>query len=256
MRSTGAIRGLYVIADTSVISGDLVDAVTKVIEGGACVVQYRDKSEKQMRRLREATALRQLCQQHGVTFIINDDVELALETGADGVHLGKDDAAIEFAQRQLGKKSIIGISCYNDLERGREAIAAGAGYIALGSFYPSTVKPDAVRANETLLTEAKQEFTVPVVAIGGITPEMVPDWLRPVPMRWPSLAEYLVQPIYAVRQKVTPRCLTIHFTPKDPIYEQVFRPLQTGQPAHSWRRQFTGEGIQGSGGRPGIFYPW
>lgn len=171
MRSTGAIRGLYVIADTSVISGDLVDAVTKVIEGGACVVQYRDKSEKQMRRLREATALRQLCQQHGVTFIINDDVELALETGADGVHLGKDDAAIEFAQRQLGKKSIIGISCYNDLERGREAIAAGAGYIALGSFYPSTVKPDAVRANETLLTEAKQEFTVPVVAIGGITPE-------------------------------------------------------------------------------------
>lgn len=171
MRPASAIRGLYVIADTAIISGDLIDAVTKVIEGGASVVQYRDKSDEHTRRLREATALRQLCQQHGVTFITNDDVELARQSGADGVHLGKDDDAIEFAQRQLGKQTIIGVSCYNDLKRGREAIAAGAGYIAFGSFYPSTVKPDAVRASETLLTEAKKEFTVPVVAIGGITPE-------------------------------------------------------------------------------------
>ncbi|MFV1996714.1 MAG: thiamine phosphate synthase [Acidiferrobacterales bacterium] len=171
MRTTGAIHGLYVIADTSIITDDWVAAVASAIEGGATIVQYRDKSDDHARRLDEATALRQLCQQYGVPFIINDDVELAHRSGADGVHLGKNDTAIELAQRRLGKESIVGISCYNEISRVRGAIAAGASYIALGCFFPSAVKPDAVRANETLLTQVKREFTVPVVAIGGVTPE-------------------------------------------------------------------------------------
>jgi len=171
VRVASAIHGLYVIADTSIITDDLLTAVTKAIEGGAAIVQYRDKSDDHARRLDEATALCELCQQHGVPFIINDDVELAHKSGADGVHLGKNDTAIEIAQQRLGKQSIVGISCYNEIERGRRAIAAGASYIALGSFFPSAVKPDAVRANEALLRQAQQEFTVPVVAIGGITPE-------------------------------------------------------------------------------------
>ncbi len=171
MKPDNTIRGLYVIADTGIIAKDLVSHVTEAIAGGARVVQYRDKSSGAAKRLNDAIALRGLCRQHGVTFIINDDVELARQLNADGLHLGKDDADIASARKQLGAHTIIGVSCYNEIERGRSAIAAGAGYVAFGSFYPSTVKPDAVRASGSLLTQAKQEFTVPIVAIGGITPE-------------------------------------------------------------------------------------
>lgn len=171
MKSAKAVRGLYVIADTGIIVKDLVRTVAKAIEGGARVVQYRDKSDNAAGRSSDAISLRDLCRQHGVTFIINDDVELTRQINADGVHLGKEDADIISARQQLGANFIIGVSCYNELERGCNSIAAGANYIAFGSFYSSTVKPDAVRASETLLTQAKQDFTVPVVAIGGITPE-------------------------------------------------------------------------------------
>lgn len=171
MKSAKAVRGLYVIADTEIIEKDLVLTVAEAIEGGARIVQYRDKSDNAAKRSSDGIALRDLCRQHGVAFIINDDIELARQVNADGVHLGKEDAELTSAHEQLGANFIIGVSCYNELERGRSAIAAGASYIAFGSFYPSTVKPDAVRASETLLTQAKQEFTVPVVAIGGITPE-------------------------------------------------------------------------------------
>lgn len=171
MSPANIIRGLYVVADTEVIATDLVTAVTEAIAGGASVVQYRDKGDDHARRLRETSALRKLCQRHGIPFIVNDDVELARQAGADGVHLGKNDATIESVHARLGKQSIIGISCYNEFERARHAVAAGADYIAFGSFYPSPVKPDAVRASHTLLAQARQEFSLPVVAIGGITPE-------------------------------------------------------------------------------------
>lgn len=165
------IRGLYVIADMDVISGDLISAVTKAIEGGASVVQYRNKSANHAKRLRDASSLRALCQAHGIPFIVNDDVELAMQSGADGIHLGKNDTAIESVRAQLGKDAIIGISCYNEMKCASDAVAAGASYIAFGSFYPSPTKPDAVNASNKLLTRAKQEFSLPIVAIGGITPE-------------------------------------------------------------------------------------
>lgn len=171
MKSAKAVRGLYVIADTGIIVKDLVRTVTEAIEGGARVVQYRDKSDNAAKRSSDSIALRDLCRQHGVTFIINDDIKLARQVNADGIHLGKADADITSARQQLGVDFVVGVSCYNELERGRSAIAAGASYIAFGSFYPSTIKPDAVQASKALLTQAKQEFTVPIVAIGGITPE-------------------------------------------------------------------------------------
>jgi len=171
VNSDKSVRGLYVIADTGIITKDLVQAVTEAIEGGASVVQYRDKSDNTAKRSSDAIALRDLCRQHDVTFIINDDAELARQVKADGVHLGKNDADIASARELLGTHAIVGISCYNELERGRSAITVGASYIAFGSFYPSTVKPNAVHASDALLTQAQQEFTVPIVAIGGITPE-------------------------------------------------------------------------------------
>ena len=170
MSRSNIIRGLYIIADTEVITQDLVTSVTNAIEGGASVVQYRDKGEDSKKRLREASSLCAVCQKHGIPFIVNDDVELALQSGADGVHLGKNDAAIESVRAQLGADTIIGISCYNEMKRASDAVAAGADYIAFGSFYLSATKPEAASANHTLLTLANQDFSLPIVAIGGITP--------------------------------------------------------------------------------------
>lgn len=165
-----AIHGLYAIADTTVIAGpELLAAVEQAILGGARVVQYRDKRGDAEQR--QARALAALCAAHGVTFIVNDDVALALQVQAHGVHLGCDDAAIGEARRRLGADAVIGVSCYNALERALAAEAQGADYVAFGSFYASPTKPAAMRANTELLRQAKARLRVPVVAIGGITTE-------------------------------------------------------------------------------------
>lgn len=165
------IRGLYAIADTGVISGDrLLDAVGQAITGGARLVQYRDK-EGAGARTGQARALAALCRRLGVLYIVNDDPELAAAAGADGVHIGRDDAPLAQVRERLAQGSIVGVSCYNDLGRALAAEAAGADYVAFGSFYPSATKPHAVRADLELLREARARLRLPVVAIGGITPE-------------------------------------------------------------------------------------
>src|SRR5262249_15833470 len=117
----------------------------------------------------QAKALRDLCRRSSAALIINDHVELARDVDADGVHVGQDDAAITHARAQLGCARIIGASCYNELERARLAQAHGADYVAFGSFFPSTVKPGAVRAPLTLLAQARAQIRLPIVAIGGIS---------------------------------------------------------------------------------------
>jgi thiamine-phosphate pyrophosphorylase len=166
------IRGLYAIADTGVIGhARVIEAVGEAIVGGAAMIQYRDKTSDHARRSMEAHALSQLCRANEVVFIVNDDVALAVDTHADGVHLGRDDMDIAAARRALGAGRIIGVSCYNELQRALAAQQAGADYVAFGSFYPSPTKPAAVVATPTLLREAKAQLSIPVVAIGGITPE-------------------------------------------------------------------------------------
>ena len=96
---------------------------------------------------------------------------MAKQAQAAGVHLGREDASLAQARAQLGPQPIIGVSCYNDLARAVKAQAEGADYVAFGSFFPSRTKPQAVRAGLELLCEAKQKLHIPVVAIGGITPE-------------------------------------------------------------------------------------
>jgi len=163
-------RGLYAITDSKLLSPErMVEAVALAIQGGAVMVQYRDKGNDPMRRQWEASDLSNLCRPLGVPLIINDDVELAVQVMAKGVHLGKDDADIAAARAKLGPNAIIGVSCYNDLERALKAEKAGADYVAFGSFFPSRVKPEAVKAEMALLREAKQKLQVPVIAIGGIT---------------------------------------------------------------------------------------
>jgi thiamine-phosphate pyrophosphorylase len=163
-------RGLYAITQTDGKSPATVIAeVEAAIRGGAAVVQYRDKNPKDALYL--ARELVKLCHRHQVPLLVNDSIELALETGADGVHLGKDDGHIREARERLGPDAIIGISCYDSLERALEAQAHGATYAAFGRFFPSGTKPLASPAHPDTLRQAKQALAIPIVAIGGILPE-------------------------------------------------------------------------------------
>jgi thiamine-phosphate pyrophosphorylase len=164
-------RGLYAIADTGLIGSDLMDRVAQAIQGGASVVQYRSKEPDPLCCSEDARALLALCRRHGVPLIINDDVALAEIVGADGVHVGRDDASLAEARAVLGPRALIGVSCYNSLERALEAQAAGADYVAFGRFFASLTKPNAVSADLSLLREVRKKISIPIVAIGGITPE-------------------------------------------------------------------------------------
>lgn len=162
----GRTGGLYAISDGQ--DDGLVTRVADAIRGGAGLVQYRDKSSDAARRLDQARGLAALCARHCVPLLINDDVALAAASGADGVHLGRDDGAIADARARLGNAAIIGASCYDDLGLARQHAAQGASYLAFGSFFPSPSKPGAVRADLALLQQARG-LGLPLVAIGGIT---------------------------------------------------------------------------------------
>lgn len=166
-RAGRAIRGLYAVTPDGLPGAELRSRVAAALRGGAAVVQYRNKSGDTNARLREAAALRELCTHAGALFIVNDDIPLALEVDADGVHLGRDDGDLAAARARLGGR-MVGASCYNDWQAAEWAVAAGVDYIAFGSFFPSRIKPLAVRADASLLTRARAELRVPVVAIGGI----------------------------------------------------------------------------------------
>jgi thiamine-phosphate pyrophosphorylase len=162
------MRGLYLITDGS--TGNLLlEKVEQALRGGATIVQYRDKTSDAVRREQEARDLKSLASAHNALFIINDDVALAKAVQADGVHVGREDSALATARAYLGKSAIIGVSCYNQLPLALEAAQQGADYIAFGSFFPSPTKPHAPRASLEVLHEARQQLSVPICAIGGIT---------------------------------------------------------------------------------------
>lgn len=166
------LRGLYVISDDR-RAGAVVLAATarEALRGGARIVQYRDKGHDAVRRLDEARALRALTREFDVPLLINDDIDLAIEVAADGVHIGRDDTDLRSARTKLPAGSLIGVSCYDRYELAKKAVASGADYIAFGSFFPSPTKPNAVRAPRGLLEQTRKELGVPTVAIGGISPE-------------------------------------------------------------------------------------
>lgn len=164
------LGGLYALTSDLSDTAALSARTELALSGGASAIQYRNKTASAALRLKQAGTLRALCFARGAIFIVNDDIELAHAVAADGVHLGRDDATIAAARALLGPAAIVGVSCYDALESARAALAAGADYVAFGSFYPSLVKPDAVRAAPRLITEAKARWPeINVVAIGGIT---------------------------------------------------------------------------------------
>lgn len=163
-------RPLYAIVTTHSLREDLPAAVESALRGGAGWIQYRDKSAQPERRQREAAALTALCHDYGAKLIINDDVELALATGADGVHLGQGDGSAREARRRLGSEAIVGVTCHASMALARQAVEDGASYLAFGRFFPSRTKPEAPPAPLALLREARSVFAdTPIVAIGGIT---------------------------------------------------------------------------------------
>jgi len=165
------LKGLYAITDSNLISQDsIVQRVSEAILGGAAIIQLREKERSDGELMELASRLCHLCKKQGAIFIVNDRVKLAQKVHAHGVHIGKDDSDLYTARKMLPDK-IIGVSCYNSLQRAIEMEEAGADYVAFGSFFPSPTKPQAVKAPLTLLQEARKVLSIPICAIGGITPE-------------------------------------------------------------------------------------
>jgi len=169
--------GIYAITPETADTEHLLMQVEAALAGGVAAVQYRDKSGDVARRHEQASELVALCRQFDVPLIINDDLRLADLCDADGVHLGRDDASLREARIILGKDKFVGASCYQSLELALAAQAAGADYVAFGSFFPSPTKPAAGRAGLDLLRDAAPLIHVPLVAIGGITPTNAPQLL-------------------------------------------------------------------------------
>jgi thiamine-phosphate pyrophosphorylase len=174
---TGRLRGLYAVTPDLADTADLVARVERAIDGGASALQYRNKTAGAARKRGQAEALADIAAERGVLYIVNDDGALCAAVNADGVHLCEDDGGIAAARVQVGPERIIGVSCYDDFGRAEAAIAAGADYVAFGSFFASSVKPGARRADVALLARAAT-LRVPVVAIGGITAQNAGELAR------------------------------------------------------------------------------
>ncbi len=175
MTASRGLRGLYVITDTHLMPEErFLSMVSEALDGGARLVQLREKRAPDNDMLELAVTLRRLCDEYDAMFIVNDHVDLAVSCNAHGVHIGEDDSDLAHA-RALMKTGIIGVSCYNDLHRAKAMERAGADYVAFGSFFPSPTKPDARRAEVSLLEQAREELQVPICAIGGVTVDNARD---------------------------------------------------------------------------------
>jgi thiamine-phosphate pyrophosphorylase len=169
------LRGLYAITDSKLLAdGRLLPYAEAALKGGARLLQYRDKSDDDKRRIREAETLRALCDRHGAQLIINDDAELAARLGV-GLHLGQEDGSLSVARALLGRTAIIGATCHARLDLAEQAVREGASYVAFGRFFDSNTKPGAPAATPAMLEQARQRFTLPITVIGGVTLENAPD---------------------------------------------------------------------------------
>ena len=173
--------GLYAITDPLLLDGQqLLSAVESALAGGCRVIQYRDKLASMAERLQRARSLKRLCEKYNAQLIINDDLQLCLDSQAHGVHLGKSDGDIHYARKVLGEESILGVTCHSDLHYAQKCIEAGVDYCAFGRVFPSLTKPDAPHCSLSILKQALK-LSKPVVAIGGITLDNI-DLLMQTPV--------------------------------------------------------------------------
>lgn len=197
------MNGLYLVTPDWDDTDQLLAASEQAIAGGATVLQYRHKTASEALRNEQAAALLKLCRRLGVPFIVNDHVALCKELDADGIHVGGTDAAVAEVRAQVGKDKIVGASCYGDLQRARDAVTAGASYVAFGGFYPSRVKKYEVTTPPSIITQALAELPVPVCVIGGMTPQ------NSAPLA--SLGAHLVAAISSVYAAEDPRRAAAEF---------------------------------------------
>ncbi len=159
---------LYLITDREAVGGrSLYECVKEALDGGVTMVQLREKNMEYEELKKEAFEIKKLCMEYKVPFIINDNVRLALETDADGVHLGQSDMEIEEARRILGKDKIIGATA-KTVEQAITAMEQGADYLGSGAVFGSSTKKDAVTMSFDMLENICKSVAIPVVAIGGI----------------------------------------------------------------------------------------
>lgn len=164
------MRGLYLVTPNWDDTEKLIAATDAALGAGAALVQYRHKEAGPDLRKEQAAALLALCRRHGRPLVINDHLDLCQAIDADGVHLGHTDDGVQEARALLGKDKIVGASCYGELALARAAVEAGASYVAFGGFYPSPVKKYTFVTPPELLDQARAEFSLPIVVIGGMTP--------------------------------------------------------------------------------------
>jgi len=161
------IQGLYGITPNNNLNIALIERV--ITEYQVNILQYRHKTNDEQLKLNEAQQLLDLCLTHNTLFIVNDDINLCEKVGADGVHLGQNDAPINTVREQLGEKAIIGVSCHNQLQLAFEAEAMGADYVAFGTLFNSITKPTSSHCPLSVIKSAKEKLNLPIVGIGGIT---------------------------------------------------------------------------------------
>ena len=168
MMNPSIINGIYAITPDWHDTKKLVAKTDEILSNKINLLQYRNKKANKQLKMTQAKELQALCHRYQVPFIINDDYELCSILKADGIHLGKDDITIEEVRDKLGKKTIVGISCYNDVERVNEMMRTSCDYIALGACFPTKTKPNAPHASLNFLEHVVETSIKPVVAIGGI----------------------------------------------------------------------------------------
>lgn len=173
-----SIRGLYAVIDTDMLgTRDALQIARQVIEGGANILQLRSKSWSIGRMLPLARDLSALCRESGILFIVNDSLEVALETCADGLHLGQDDLPVAAARKYLPIDRLVGHSVLNG-KQARESQSAGADYVAVSAVFRTPTKPDAEVAGLAAVKSIKEAVSIPVVAIGGLNKSNVADVVR------------------------------------------------------------------------------
>ena len=173
MENLHTIKGLYAVTPEENDLFLLSSQVESCIKGGARLIQYRSKELSKIERNKQAREIKIVCDYYKVPLIINDDIELCRILDANGVHLGENDDSLDKARLVLGPSKIIGVSCYNSIDRVKKAVDKGATYIALGACFPSETKPNAPIASLDLIDLVLKNFKIPVVAIGGINLENI-----------------------------------------------------------------------------------